>query len=109
MIEVSVYYPVGRKVDEPSCDKVRIEFVSPKRPFLFWQERKFYERIIYPRGYGLAYAKVYRDIETDRLLFAPIPFNIAIGFAIWLYQWLRMGFARWCFKHSPNEAPTVRK
>jgi len=109
MIEVSVYYPVVKMVDEPSCDKVRVEFVLPKRPFLFWEDRKIGERIGYPRGYGLAYAKVYRDIETDRLLFAPIPFNIAIGFAIWLYQWLRMGFARWCFKHSPNEAPTVRK
>ena len=100
MIEVSVYYPIGRKMDEPAADKVRIEFVLPKRPFLFWSDYHVAEKVQYPRGYGIAHYVQ----ESDKLLFAPIPFNIIIGFLIWSYKWARAGFAYWCHKHGPKEA-----
>ena len=96
MIEISVYYPVGRRIDEPSSDKVRIEFVLPKRPFLFWSELHEAEAINFPRGYGIAW----HDPVRARLLFAPMPFNIFVGFGIWLYHWARGNSANWLLKHS---------
>jgi len=106
MIEVSIYYPtvrivrgVDEPVGEPSADKVRIEFVLPKKPFLFWADYEVCMKIKFPRGYGIAY----HDFSSDRLLFAPMPFNILIGFAIWAYHWFRMGFAVWCSHHRPRK------
>jgi hypothetical protein len=99
MIEISVYYPVGRIIGEPSAEKVRIEFILPKRPFLFWSAYEVAEKIQFPRGYGIAY----KDPERARVLFAPMPFNLMVGLVIWAYQWLRIGFARWCYRHKPIE------
>jgi hypothetical protein len=98
MLEVSVYYPICTKKDEQVGDKVRIEFVLPKRPFLFWSDYHEAEMIQYPRGYGVAYA----DLPKNRLLMAPMPFNILIGGLIWGYHWFRVGFAAWCWKHRPQ-------
>ena len=90
MIEVSIHYPVARIVygpkeplngglTRPEADKVRIEFVLPKRPFLFWSGRLHEaEAIPYPKGYGIAYY----DFPTAKALFAPIPFNVLVGFLI---------------------------
>ena len=98
MIEVTIHYPVGKRIDEPSGDRVRIEFVLPKRPFLFWADHKVGECLDYPWGYGVAYY----DYERDRHLFAPIPFNIFVGAIIWWHHWLRVGFAAWCYRHKPK-------
>lgn len=99
MLEVSIYYPVGRRIDEPSSDKVRIEFVLPKRPFLFWCDYEIGERIQYPRGFGIAW----RDLERDKVLFAPIPMNVFVGFSIWLWYWVRIGIAKWLWKHTKKQ------
>lgn len=99
MFEVSIHYPIGRLKDAPAADKVRIEFVCPKRPILFWAEYKVYKQIQFPRGYGVAY----KDFLTDKILFAPMPLNLIVGAVIWIYQWTRIGFARWCFYHAPRK------
>jgi len=96
MIEISVYYPVAKGISNPSCDKVRIEFALPKRPYLFWVDDRMDAEIPYPRGYGVAWCEIW----TGKLLLAPIPFNVLIGFSIWLWSWLRWGAARWFWKHS---------
>lgn len=105
MIEVSIYSPTYRiKVDkngnqlEPNNDKVKIEFIIPKRPFLFWANYRQCERIQLPRGYGVAW----KEWEKARLLFAPIPFNILVGLIIWTYHWVRIGVAIWFFRHKPK-------
>lgn len=99
MIEVSIQNPVARAhPNEPVSGKVRIEFIRPKRPFLFWSSYAVGECIQYPKGYGIAY----RDEACDRLLFAPMPFNILVGFLVWTYRWFRIGFAVWCWKHRPG-------
>lgn len=99
MLEISIHYPTARRIGDPSSDKVRIEFVLPKRPFLFWSDYVIYERIQFPRGYGIAW----KDPERTKLLFAPIPINILIGFSIWVWHWLRIGMAKWFWKHINKE------
>lgn len=100
MIEISIHYPTYREVGKADKDKVKIEFIAPRRPFLFWGDTHFSESISFPRGYGVAYVVVYEDILRRKLLFAPMPFNILIGGGIWLYHWLRVGFAAWCWRHT---------
>ena len=99
MIEVSIHYPVCREVNEPSSDKVRIEFVLPKRPFMLWADHHIAEMIPLPKGWGLAY----HDPIRARDLMVLKPFNIVVGFLIWSYQWTRVGFAVWLFRHSRQE------
>lgn len=104
MIEISIWYPVSRLIDslgrpaEPARAKLKIEFVVPKRPFLFWATQQEYESIQYPKGYGVAW----RMWEKQELLFAPIPFNIVVGWLIFTYSWLRIGFAVWIYEHTPR-------
>ena len=98
MIEVTIHYPIGRLINEPDSDKLKIEFIRPKRPFLWWGEYREAEAIQYPKGYGVAYA----DLAKDKLLFVPMPFNILVGWFIWSYHWLRVGFASWCWRHRPK-------
>ena len=97
MIEVSVHYPVGRVIGEPVSDKVRIEFILPKRPFLYWRGTKPELGLIFPRGYGVAWY----DFNRDRVLMAPIPFNLGIGALVWLWYWFRYG-AYWFSRHIPG-------
>jgi len=102
MIEVSIYYPTGRIVAEQgdplvhSSDKVRIEFVLPKRPLLFWAEYNIAESLQFPKGFGMAYY----DPCRARVLYAPMLLNLLVGLLIWCYQWTRTGFAYWLFKTS---------
>lgn len=98
MIEVSIHSPMVRTVNEPSADKVRIEFVLPKRPLLFWAEHHTHECLQFPRGYGVAYY----DRNRDKVLFAPMPFNVLIAGAIHIYRWFRVGCAVWFWKHKPK-------
>jgi len=99
MIEITIYYPIGRKVDEPSGDKVRVEFVLPKRPFLFWSDVSIGEQVVYPKGFGIAWY----DFERARLLFAPIPFNLLVGALIWSWHWVRFGQAAWFERHTKHK------
>ena len=89
MIEVTTYYPTARYTDEIEADKVRIEFVKPKRPFLWWGTCREAEEIQFPKGYGV----VYYDFPMHRLLFAPLPFNVIISWLIRLWCWVRVGCA----------------
>jgi hypothetical protein len=99
MIEVKIYDPVVRQTGkDPLTGKIRIEFIIPKRPFLFWSSYAVEKHIQYPKGYGVAY----RDWNSNRILMAPMPFNILIGFLTWSYDWTRMGFAGWCWRHRPK-------
>lgn len=98
MIEFSIYYPTAKLINEPSKDRVRVEFVLPKRPLLFWVERLVSESLDLPKGYGIAWYVP----EKATLLYAPIPFNVVIGFGIWLWHWYRYGAARWLVNHSPR-------
>ena len=102
MIEVTVHYPMERVNTELSGDRVEIAFILPKRPFLFWEDVQPYERIQYPKGFGLAYAVAYHDFEGNRCLLVPMPFNLLVGFVIWVYQWMRHGCAGWFYRHSPK-------
>lgn len=88
MIEVSIYYPIARRIEEPAKDRVRFEFVLPKRPFLFWVERHISAELNLPKGYGVAWF----DYTTDRALYAPMPFNVLVGIGIWLWYTIRFGF-----------------
>jgi len=98
VIEVSIHYPYGRAVNEPSKDRVSMEFILPKRPFLFWSEHRIGEMLQYPKGYGVAYY----DMLTDKVLMVMMPFNVLVGFAIWSYQWTRFGIAHWLVRHLPR-------
>ena len=104
MLEVSIHYPTARKVDEPYVERARIEFVLPKRPFLFWASYYESECLQFPRGYGV----VYYSPNCNRVLFAPMPFNILIAVAIHIYHWLRTGFAIWLYRHNPLKKRAVR-
>ena len=98
MIEVSIWNPITRVIKTPNpvlAGKVRIEFVLPRRPFLVEDSYQEAEMIQYPRGYGMAYV----DWNSNKLIFAPIPFNIVVGALIWAWNWVRIGFARWCYTH----------
>jgi hypothetical protein len=106
MIEVSIYYPTVRRVEgKADSDKVRFEFVLPKRPILCWQGLIPGVMIAFPKGYGVAYY----DLPTRRVLLAPMPLNILIGFAIWLYQWCRFGAAIFHYKHRPAKPTNTGK
>ena len=108
MIEVSIWYPVARVIgrdgltEDAISGNVRIEFVFPKRPFLVWWTQHVGAEIPYPRGYGVAH----RCWDRQELLLAPMPFNILIGGVIWVWQWLRVGFAEWCWGHRPRKRVT---
>ncbi len=104
MLEVKIHYPIGRRIDEPTYDRVRFEFTLPKRPFLFWYDRNIEvgECLQFPKGFGLAYYKTYTDNLQPRCLMAPMPFNILIGFGVWLYFWTRYGVAGWLHGHLPK-------
>jgi len=97
MIEVTIHNPI-KAVDDPISGKIRIEFIAPKKPLFFWSSYAERESIQYPKGYGVAY----RDENSNRILLAYMPLNILAGFAIWSYQWFRIGFAAWCWKHRPT-------
>ena len=90
MFEISIHYPYGRRIDEPSSDRVRFEFVLPKRPFLFWDTHEVGMRMNIPKGYGIAWF----DFECNRYLYALMPFNILCAFGIWLWIGLRYRVAR---------------
>lgn len=101
MFDVSIHYPTAKALinaDEPTADKVRIEFILPKRPFLFWVTHHAGECLQFPRGYGVAYY----DPNRAYALFAPMPFNVLIGVAIHIYHWFRIGCAVWFWKHRPK-------
>jgi len=104
MIEISIHYPIGQSVSEPLRDRVRLEFVRPKRPLLFWVERDIGERLDLPKGYGVAWY----DCARAKLLYAPLPFNLAIGFGIWLWAWFKTGAVRWMIKHIPKRNVNAR-
>jgi hypothetical protein len=99
MIEVTIYEPICRTTDDRVAGKVRVEFVKPRRPFLVWATRREAEEIQYPKGYGVAYY----DFCKNQLLFTPIPLNVLVGWSIWVWHWLRVGFASWCHRHSKKE------
>ncbi len=90
MLEFRIYYPTSRLINNPPYDEVRIEFVLPKRPFLFWVERRAGDALNLPKGYGVAWA----DWSRHRLLYAPMPLNIIICCGMWLYYLVRAGAAR---------------
>ena len=99
MIEISIYEPLTRTTDDIVSGKVRVEFILPRRPFLVQSSYSIGELIQYPKGYGIAY----RDWSSDKLIFAPIPFNILIGVLVWSYLWLRVGFARSLWQHRRKD------
>lgn len=100
MLEIKVYYPVvKRRIDEESWDSVKFKLVLPKKLLLFWVEKKTGEHLAIPAGYGVAYY----DFETAKVLYAPIPFNILVGFLIWAWSWVRTGCTYWLYKHTPKK------
>lgn len=106
MLEVTIHNPTVRKLDgSDDGDKVRIEFVAPKRPLLFKATYMVYSEIKFPRGYGVAY---YNDVKAE-LLFAYIPFNILVGFAIHLWLWLRTGFALSLHRNRKSALRKIRE
>ena len=66
-----------------------------KKP-LCWRTCREVEETPYPKFYGVAYY----DLLSCRMLFAPIPFNILVGWLIWLWTWVRIGCAGWQYRHS---------
>lgn len=109
MIEVTVYTPIVKGKSVPltklvrsprlwkqiptNFEKVKIEFVFPKRPFLFWADLQCGEMFEFPRGYGIAYIDRDECRDYARVLYAPIPFNILVGYLIKGYRWTKYGFA----------------
>jgi len=86
MIEVKIYNPTVQYEKDPVSDLVRISFVAPKRPFLFWASRKCIgEMFPFPKGHGAAYY----DWEMDRLLMAPMPWNVLIAGLIKIHLWVK--------------------
>ena len=63
---------------------------------LCWRTCREAEEIPYPKFYGVAYY----DFLMRRMLFAPIPLNILVGWLIWLWHWVRIGCASWQYRHS---------
>lgn len=99
MIEVTIEYPINRLVNEPASDHVHIEFVWPKRPFLFWSTKLMMnERLPLPKGFGVAWY----DYMSARALMAPMPLNLLIGFLIWLYLWVKYSSTYWLVTHTPK-------
>jgi len=93
MIEVTLHQPTWIQIGSPGEEKLRIEFVKPKKPFLFWSTRYEGEQFDFPKGFGLAYAMAYEDPVRWRTLYAPIPFNVLIAGLIRLYFWVKVGAA----------------
>ena len=105
MLEISTWYPTYRvNVKTPGVtgsglrEKVKIEFIIPKRPFLIWWRPTDGVMIPYPKGFGVAY----RSSVTLDILLAPMPFNVVIGGLIWAYEWVRFGFAHWLWEHKSS-------
>ena len=93
MIEVTLHVPIVTGRRDSRDEKLRLEFVKPKRPFLFWSSRHEGEWFDFPKGFGLAYAVAYEDPVRWRVLYAPIPFNVLIAGLIRLHFWVKVGAA----------------
>jgi len=90
MLEFSIYTPIVKPFDGIAIsDRVRVEFVLPKRPLLFWVGKKTGDSLDLPKGYGVAYY----DSTCAKLLYAFIPFNVFIGAGIWLWEMVKWRFA----------------
>ena len=102
MIEVKIHYPISRRVDEPGFDRVRVKFVLPKKPFLFWRGFEIGEAgeaLDLPRGYGVAWV----DFPNARTLQAPKPLNVIVALCIWLWQFVEYELASWLSRSAYNK------